>query len=296
MPSLKDLRNRISSVKSTKKITSAMKMVAAAKLKKAQDNAIAARPYAERMSKIISSLKKNSNFSSDSPSLITGTGINKKVLLLVCSADRGLCGGFNSSIIKYTNKIVKKYKTEGKEVKFIFIGKKAKNALIKQYKNDIVEFFTDVASPEVDFEQVKKIRNLIIENFNKSVFDRCEIVYTKFLSAISQEVKMDQLVPLNNESERFSDEKEVSNALVYDFEPSEEEILESIVPENLAMQILTGLLESTASEHGSRMTAMDNATRNANDKIDDLTMFYNRSRQAVITKELIEIISGAEAI
>lgn len=273
-----------------------MKMVAAAKLKKAQDNAIAARPYAERMSKIISSLKKNSNFSSDSPSLITGTGINKKVLLLVCSADRGLCGGFNSSIIKYTNKIVKKYKTEGKEVKFIFIGKKAKNALIKQYKNDIVEFFTDVASPEVDFEQVKKIRNLIIENFNKSVFDRCEIVYTKFLSAISQEVKMDQLVPLNNESERFSDEKEVSNALVYDFEPSEEEILESIVPENLAMQILTGLLESTASEHGSRMTAMDNATRNANDKIDDLTMFYNRSRQAVITKELIEIISGAEAI
>ena len=296
MPSLKDLRNRISSVKSTKKITSAMKMVAAAKLKKAQDNAIAARPYAERMSKIISSLKKNSNFSSDSPSLITGTGINKKVLLLVCSADRGLCGGFNSSIIKYTNKIVKKYKTEGKEVKFIFIGKKAKNALIKQYKNDIVEFFTDVASPEVDFEQVKKIRNLIIENFYKSVFDRCEIVYTKFLSAISQEVKMDQLVPLNNESERFSDEKEVSNALVYDFEPSEEEILESIVPENLAMQILTGLLESTASEHGSRMTAMDNATRNANDKIDDLTMFYNRSRQAVITKELIEIISGAEAI
>ena len=296
MPSLKDLRNRISSVKSTKKITSAMKMVAAAKLKKAQDNAIAARPYAERMSKIISSFKKNSNFSSDSPSLITGTGINKKVLLLVCSADRGLCGGFNSSIIKYTNKIVKKYKTEGKEVKFIFIGKKAKNALIKQYKNDIVEFFTDVASPEVDFEQVKKIRNLIIENFNKSVFDRCEIVYTKFLSAISQEVKMDQLVPLNNESERFSDEKEVSNALVYDFEPSEEEILESIVPENLAMQILTGLLESTASEHGSRMTAMDNATRNANDKIDDLTMFYNRSRQAVITKELIEIISGAEAI
>ena len=296
MPSLKDLRNRISSVKSTKKITSAMKMVAAAKLKKAQDNAIAARPYAERMSKIISSLKKNSNFSNDNPSLITGTGINKKVLLLVCSADRGLCGGFNSSIIKHTNKIVKKYKTEGKEVKFIFIGKKAKNALVKQYKNDIVEFFTDVASPEVDFEQVKKIRNLIIKKFHKSVFDRCEIVYTKFLSAISQEVKMDQLIPLNNESERFSEEKEVSNELVYDFEPSEEEILESIIPENLAMQILTGLLESTASEHGSRMTAMDNATRNANDKIDDLTMFYNRSRQAVITKELIEIISGAEAI
>ncbi len=296
MPSLKDLRNRISSVKSTKKITSAMKMVAAAKLKKAQDNAIAARPYAERMSKIISSLKKNSNFSNDNPSLITGTGINKKVLLLICSADRGLCGGFNSSIIKHTNKIVKKYKTEGKEVKFIFIGKKAKNALVKQYKNEIVEFFTDVASPEVDFEQVKKIRNLIIENFHKSVFDRCEIVYTKFLSAISQEVKMDQLIPLNNESERFSEEKEVSNELVYDFEPSEEEILESIIPENLAMQILTGLLESTASEHGSRMTAMDNATRNANDKIDDLTMFYNRSRQAVITKELIEIISGAEAI
>ncbi len=296
MPSLKDLRNRISSVKSTKKITSAMKMVAAAKLKKAQDNAMAARPYAERMSSIISSLTKNSSLSNESPSLVSGTGIDKNILLVVCSADRGLCGGFNSTIIKYTNKIVKKIKNEGKEVKFIFVGKKVKNALIKQYKNDTIEIFTDVASPDVDFNLVKEIRNSIVKNFHKGVFDRCEIIYTRFISAISQEVKMVQMIPLKNIKEEVFSEKDESEQLIYEFEPSEEEILKNIIPQNLAVQILTGLLESTASEHGSRMTAMDNATRNANDKIDDLTMFYNRSRQAVITKELIEIISGAEAI
>lgn len=290
MPSLKDLRNRISSVKSTKKITSAMKMVAAAKLKKAQDIAIDARPYTERMKSIIESLKNNLLTEFPTPSLISGTGKNDTTLLIVCSADRGLCGGFNSSVIKYSKKVVKKITKNGGKVSFMFIGKKAGNAMKKEFKNDTLDIFSEVANPTIDFNLVQKIRDKLIQYFNENYFDRCFLIYTKFKSAISQEVVKTQIIPLKNESDN-SNEK-----LSYDFEPSEEEILEEIVPNNIATQIFTGLLESLASEHGARMTAMDNATRNANDKIDDLTMFYNRSRQAVITKELIEIISGAEAI
>lgn len=290
MPSLKDLRNRISSVKSTKKITSAMKMVAAAKLKKAQDIAIDARPYTERMKSIIESLKNNLLTEFPTPSLISGTGKNDTTLLIVCSADRGLCGGFNSSVIKYSKKVVKKITKNGGKVSFMFIGKKAGNAMKKEFKNDTLDIFSEVANPTIDFNLVQKIRDKLIQYFNENYFDRCFLIYTKFKSAISQEVVKTQIIPLKNESDS-SDEKRS-----YDFEPSEEEILEEIVPNNIATQIFTGLLESLASEHGARMTAMDNATRNANDKIDDLTMFYNRSRQAVITKELIEIISGAEAI
>ena len=290
MPSLKDLRNRISSVKSTKKITSAMKMVAAAKLKKAQDNAIEARPYTERMKSIIESLKNNLLTEFPTPSLISGTGKNDTTLLIVCSADRGLCGGFNSSVIKYSKKVAKEITKNGGKVSFMFIGKKAGNAMKREFKNDTLDIFSEVANPTIDFNLVQKIRDKLIQYFNENYFDRCFLIYTKFKSAISQEVVKTQIIPLKNESDN-SDEK-----LSYDFEPSEEEILEEIVPNNIATQIFTGLLESLASEHGARMTAMDNATRNANDKIDDLTMFYNRSRQAVITKELIEIISGAEAI
>ncbi len=290
MPSLKDLRNRISSVKSTKKITSAMKMVAAAKLKKAQDIAIDARPYTERMKSIIESLKNNLLTEFPTPSLISGTGKNDTTLLIVCSADRGLCGGFNSSVIKYSKKVVKKITKNGGKVSFMFIGKKAGNAMKKEFKNDTLDIFSEVANPTIDFKLVQKIRDKLIQYFNENYFDRCFLIYTKFKSAISQEVVKTQIIPLKNESDS-SDEKRS-----YDFEPSEEEILQEIVPNNIATQIFTGLLESLASEHGARMTAMDNATRNANDKIDDLTMFYNRSRQAVITKELIEIISGAEAI
>ena len=290
MPSLKDLRNRISSVKSTKKITSAMKMVAAAKLKKAQDIAIDARPYTERMKSIIESLINNLLTEFPTPSLISGTGKNDTTLLIVCSADRGLCGGFNSSVIKYSKKVVKKITKNGGKVSFMFIGKKAGNAMKREFKNDTLDIFSEVANPTIDFNLVQKIRDKLIQYFNENYFDRCFLIYTKFKSAISQEVVKTQIIPLKNESDS-SDEK-----LSYDFEPSEEEILEEIVPNNIATQIFTGLLESLASEHGARMTAMDNATRNANDKIDDLTMFYNRSRQAVITKELIEIISGAEAI
>jgi len=290
MPSLKDLRNRISSVKSTKKITSAMKMVAAAKLKKAQDNAIEARPYTERMKSIIESLKNNLLTEFPTPSLISGTGKNDNTLLIVCSADRGLCGGFNSSVIKYSKKVAKEITKNGGKVSFMFIGKKAGNAMKREFKNDTLDIFSEVANPTIDFNLVQKIRDKLIQYFNENYFDRCFLIYTKFKSAISQEVVKSQIIPLKNESDN-SIEK-----LSYDFEPSEEEILEEIVPNNIATQIFTGLLESLASEHGARMTAMDNATRNANDKIEDLTMFYNRSRQAVITKELIEIISGAEAI
>ena len=290
MPSLKDLRNRISSVKSTKKITSAMKMVAAAKLKKAQDNAMEARPYTERMKSIIESLKNNLLTEFPTPSLISGTGKNDTTLLIVCSADRGLCGGFNSSVIKYSKKVAKEITKNGDKVSFMFIGKKAGNAMKREFKNDTLDIFSEVANPTIDFNLVQKIRDKLIQYFNENYFDRCFLIYTKFKSAISQEVVKTQIIPLKTESDNSN------GKLSYDFEPSEEEILEEIVPNNIATQIFTGLLESLASEHGARMTAMDNATRNANDKIDDLTMFYNRSRQAVITKELIEIISGAEAI
>ena len=295
MPSLKDLRNRISSVKSTKKITSAMKMVAAAKLKKAQENAVAARPYSERMQKVVKSLCKKTSQNESSSDLIKGTGSTKKILLIVCSADKGLCGGFNGSIIRFTKNFTNKMRSEGKVLKYIFIGKKANNALKNLFKDDIIQVHTDIANPGVDFKKVSEIRDSVIDLFKQKEFDICNLIYTEFKSAISQKVKIIQIIPFKPVDDELKDEKN-SHDLVYEFEPSEEEILTNIIPKNIAIQIFTSLLESTASEQGSRMTAMDNATRNANDKIDDLTMFYNRSRQAVITKELIEIISGAEAI
>ena len=296
MPSLKDLRNRISSVKSTKKITSAMKMVAAAKLKKAQENALSARPYANRMEKIIDSLKSNLTMDFPTPSLISGTGHSDTMLLIVCSADRGLCGGFNGAIIKNTKKIVQKILEQGKKVKFIFIGKKANNSMKREFSENILDVFTEVANPIVDFKLVGTIRDKIVKYFNNGDFDSCTLIYTKFNSAISQEVKQMQIIPLKYDDKENKGYPANPGDLNYEYEPSEEEILEKIIPNNIAIQIFTGLVESSASEQGARMTAMDNATRNADDKINDLTMFYNRSRQAVITKELIEIISGAEAI
>ncbi|MDC3091649.1 F0F1 ATP synthase subunit gamma [Rickettsiales bacterium] len=295
MASLKDLRNRISSVKSTKKITSAMKMVAAAKLKKAQENAIASRPYSERMKKIINSIKSNVILKNSGPSLISGTGSDKKILLIVCSADRGLCGGFNGSIIRQAKKKANEIIKSGGEVSFIFVGKKASIALRRDFSKSILKTVTEIGNPDINFDTVCEIRDSIVNYFNEGLFDRCELIYTKFNSAISQEVKNILIIPL--EQGEVKDENSSSdNKVMHEFEPNEEEILDKILPQNIAVQIFTGLLESSASEHGARMTAMDNATRNANDKIDDLTMFYNRSRQAVITKELIEIISGAEAI
>ena len=291
MPSLKDLRNRISSVKSTKKITSAMKMVAAAKLKRAQDNAEKTRPYARKMSEIVNSLVEN-NKSKEFKFSEKKTKKTRNILLIVCSADRGLCGGFNGSIIKFSKKLSEKIINDGGQVSYIFVGKKAYQSLQRFCGESILDFFSDIANPSIKFELASSIRDKILELFLNDSMDECYLIYTEFKSAISQTVQSLKLLPLEALE---TDDKNSSNKS-YDFEPSEEEILNEIIPKNIAIQIHTALLENLASEQGSRMTAMDNATRNANDMIDNLTLFYNRSRQALITKELIEIISGAEAV
>ena len=286
MPSLKDLRNRIGSVKSTKKITSAMKMVAAAKLKRAQENAEQTRPYASKMHEIVESI------TSSGVTQVKKFGARNKekknILLIVCSADRGLCGGFNGSIIKYTNKLSGEL-SKNSNLSYIFVGKKAYQTLKRKYDNSIVKFFTDIANPSIKFELSSSVRDLVLELFLSDKIDECHLIYTEFKSAISQTVKSHKLLPIENSSE-------TKNTKTYEFEPSEENVLNEIIPRNIAIQIHSGLLENLASEQGSRMTAMDNATRNANDMIDNLTLLYNRSRQALITSELIEIISGAEAV
>ena len=292
MPSLKDLRNRISSVKSTKKITSAMKMVAAAKLKRAQENAEKTRPYADKMGNIVESLSKNANRSNFKFGVVNPTEKSKKILLVVCSADRGLCGGFNGSIVKFTKRLCEKIKKEGNYPEFIFVGKKAYLPFKREFEKYTRDFVSDYANPSIKFELSSSLRDKIIDHFLKKEIHECHLIYTKFKSAISQTVEALQLLPVGIENEEESTEQKIN----YDFEPNEEEILDDIIPRNIAIQIHSALLENLASEQGSRMTAMDNATRNANDMIDNLTLFYNRSRQALITKELIEIISGAEAI
>ena len=291
MPSLKDLRNRISSVKSTKKITSAMKMVAAAKLKRAQDNAEKTRPYARKMSEIVNSLVEN-NKSKEFKFSEKKTKKTRNILLIVCSADRGLCGGFNGSIIKFSKKLSEKFINDGGQVSYIFVGKKAYQSLQRFCGESILDFFSDIANPSIKFELASSIRDKILKLFLNDSMDECYLIYTEFKSAISQTVQSLKLLPLN----ALETNNDNSSNKSYDFEPSEEEILNEIIPKNIAIQIHTALLENLASEQGSRMTAMDNATRNANDMIDNLTLFYNRSRQALITKELIEIISGAEAV
>ena len=291
MPSLKDLRNRITSVKSTKKITSAMKMVAAAKLKRAQDNAEKTRPYARKMSEIVNSLVEN-NKSKEFKFSEKKSKTTRNILLIVCSADRGLCGGFNGSIIKFSKKLSEKIINDGGQVSYIFVGKKAYQSLQRFCGESILDFFSDIANPSIKFELASSIRDKILELFLNDSMDECYLIYTEFKSAISQTVQSLKLLPLN----ALEINNDNSSNKSYDFEPSEEEILNEIIPKNIAIQIHTALLENLASEQGSRMTAMDNATRNANDMIDNLTLFYNRSRQALITKELIEIISGAEAV
>ena len=289
MPSLKDLRNRISSVKSTKKITSAMKMVAAAKLKRAQDNAEKSRPYANKMKDIVLSLISKSNTNNLK---FSKTNNKKTVLLIVCSADRGLCGGFNGSIIKYTKNLANTLKNDGKNFKFFFVGKKAYQSLRRIYKDLIIDLVSDFANPRIEFDVARSIRDQVLKLFFDNEISECYLIYTKFNSAISQNVESQKLLPVEKDNQA----ENLTEPIMYDFEPDEEVILDDIIPKNIAIQIHSALLENLASEQGSRMTAMDNATRNANDMIDRLTLFYNRSRQALITKELIEIISGAEAV
>ena len=291
MPSLKDLKNRIGSVKSTQKITSAMKMVAAAKLRKAQEQAIASRPYCSSMEKIVSSLA--SKLIDNAPELLKGKKEIKKQLLVVFSADRGLCGGFNGSISRAVKLEVKKSKDLGIETKLLFVGRKSADTLKKDFQQHIVEIVTGNSTNPI-YSDALSISSKIVDLYQKDEFGSCKIIFNKFVSAITQEVTLKSLIPIETNNEDVSQNNQVSS--VYEYEPSEEVILEELLNKNIATQLFSAQMESTASELAARMTAMDNATRNAGDLIDRLTLQYNRTRQAFITKELIEIISGAEAL
>ena len=289
MPSLKDLKNRIGSVKSTQKITSAMKMVAAAKLRKAQEQALASRPYTSLMDSVVS--KISSKAIGSSINLLSGKEI-KTHLLVVFSADRGLCGGFNGSITRTVRSEIKKLKDDGINVKLLMVGKKSADALNREFGDLFVEKI-DGNSAKPNYTDAEVLAKKIIALFENNEFGVCRVIFNKFVSAITQEVTFKSLIPVEVKNDEI-DENDSSS--IYEFEPSEEEILNDLLPRNLATQLYSSQIESTASELAARMTAMDNATRNAGEMIDNLTLQYNRTRQAVITKELIEIISGAEAL
>lgn len=297
MASLKELRGRIASVQATRKITSAMKMVAAAKLRRAQEQAEAARPFAERMERMLASLGASVKGSPGAPALIAGVGSDQVHLIVVATADRGLCGGFNVNIVRRTRQMIEKLEGEGKTVKLLCVGRKGRDQLRRVHGDKMVETIEGIGRRTVEFDEADGIGAKIREMFAAGEFDICTIVYARFQSAISNEVTAQQLVPAEPpplpEGEDAQDEL---HGAVYEYEPSEEAILEELLPRNVSIQLYRALLENAASEHGSRMTAMDNATRNAGDMIHDLTLTYNRTRQAMITKELIEIISGAEAV
>ncbi len=296
MPSLKDLRVRIASVKSTQKITAAMKMVAAAKLRRAQEQAEASRPYAERMQRMLTSLAAGASNRDGAPKLLAGTGSDETHLLLVGSADRGLCGGFNTNIVREVRRAIEELRGKGKTVKILCIGRKGRDQLRRTYGDLIVDTIEDVSKPRPRFVTAEEIAARVLKMFEAGEFDVCSLFFARFKSAISQIVTQQQLIPFAPSDGEDAAETENSSGVVYDYEPDEQEILADLLPRNLAVQIFRGILENNASEQGARMTAMDNATRNAGEMIDKLTMTYNRTRQAVITKELIEIISGAEAL
>ena len=295
MPSLKDLRNRIKSVQATQKITSAMKMVAASRLRRAQEQAEAARPYAERMERVVASLSRRMTGLSGAPPLLVGTGRDEAHLLVVTTSDRGLAGAFNASILREARRRIRELERGGKQVLILTIGRKGRDSLRRDYRRLIWESLTEVGRRRLSFEDAREIARPILDLFESGRFDRCTILYNRFRSALTQIVTAQQLVPLTA-PEGAAEEEEGAAGAVHEFEPSEEEILSELLPQNLAVQIYRALLESAASEQGARMTAMDSATRNAGEMIDRLTLNYNRTRQAAITKELIEIISGAEAL
>ena len=291
MPSLKDLKTRINSVKSTQKITSAMKMVAAVKLRRAQDSAEKGRPYADRMQQIINSLAAKADPAS-APQLLVGNGRDKAHLLVVISADRGLCGGFNGAITRQTRSEVARLRGEGKTVKLLMVGRKSADALRRELGDAYIESLEGIQGTSVAFADAASIGDTVRAGFEAGEFDVCTVIFNKFKSAISQEVTLKKLIPAEVDDTAAADDSGVS----YEYEPDEEELLAAVLPRNISTQIYSALLESSASELAARMTAMDNATRNAGDLIDRLTLVYNRTRQATITKELIEIISGAEAV
>ena len=293
MPNLKELKNRISSVKSTRKITSAMKMVAASKLRRAQELAESSRVYADSLSFILSSLAGNTKNSADLPEILTGRENSIISLLIINSSDRGLCGGFNSNLFRNAKKWISDQQGQGKSVKIMTVGKKA-SSFYKKTDLDIVASFEDLNSNDRQLQVSEEIKNKIMELFENNEIDEVSILFNKFVSAISQEPTYQSLIPLSNDE--TSEDESVSNNAIFEFEPDKNELLEYLVPRNFLTQIYRSVLESSASEHAARMTSMDNATRNAGDMIDRLTLTYNRTRQAFITKELIEIISGAEAV
>jgi F-type H+-transporting ATPase subunit gamma len=294
MPSLKDLRNRIRSVRSTQKITSAMKMVAASRLRRAQEQAEAARPYAERMERVLASLAARMSGLSGGPKLLAGTGKNDTHLLVVATSDRGLAGGFNATILREARRQIRDLLGAGKTVKILTIGRKGRDGLRRDHARLIHDSLTDIGRRRLSFEEARNIAQRVLGLFEAGEFDSCTIIFNRFRSAITQITTAQQLIPFPqpDATEAPSD----TGGAIYEFEPDEEEILAELLPRNLAVQIYTALLENAASEQGARMTAMDNATRNAGDMINRLNTVYNRSRQAAITKELIEIISGAEAL
>lgn len=291
MPNLKDLKNRIESVKNTRKITKAMQMVAAAKLRRAQDAAEASRPYSERFNSVLASLAASVGSSEGAPLLLRGTGKQDVHMLVVMTAERGLCGGFNSSIAKLARSHAAELKENGKQVKIITVGKKGRDAI----KRDLGEYFIE----HVDLSEFKSIKYVnaqsiakaLLSRFDDNEYDVATIFYSKFVNVVTQIPTVQQIIPAT-----FDDQSSASDKTIYDYEPDEETILADLLPRGVATQIFSALLENGASEQGARMSAMDNATRNAGDMIDKLTIEFNRSRQAVITNELIEIISGAEAL
>ena len=292
MPSLKDLKIRINTVKSTQKITSAMKMVASAKLKKAQEKAESGRPYATKMSSIVSTLASKVNKGSG-PKLLFGNNSDKNILLVAISADRGLCGGFNNNISKEVRRRVKELENDGKIVKLILVGRKVGSVLKREMGDRIIGSFTGIQGDNLTFTKVSPVSLQILSLFEENNVDKVEMLYNRFQSVISQVVTKKQLIPAEVSDEKIDEEDQQTT---YEYEPEEEIILNDLLPRNLSTQIYSALLESSAGELAARMTAMDNATRNAGELIDRLTLEYNRTRQAFITKELIEIISGAEAV
>jgi len=291
MASLDDLKKRISSVKSTQKITKAMKMVAASKLRRAQESAEKGRPYSDKMNNIILNLSNSISDKENSPKLLAGSGEDKIHLCIVMTSDRGLCGGFNTNIIKKAKLYFQKILDEGKILKIITVGSKGYDQLKRTHKDSIIEKISFKESKYANYFDADKVGKIIIDKFEKKEFDVCTIFYNQFKNVITQIPQEQQIIPLKaSESEKNSSEDN------YEFEPDEDEILNNLLPKNISTQIFKTMLENSASEQGSRMSAMDNATRNAGEMVDKLTIQYNRSRQAAITKELIEIISGAESL
>ena len=291
MASLDDLKKRIASVKSTQKITKAMKMVAAAKLRRAQESAEKGRPYSEKMNNIILNLSSGLSDKENAPKLLTGTGEDKVHLCVVMTADRGLCGGFNSNIIKKAKSYFKKLSDNGKTLKIITVGSKGYDQLKRVYKDNIIENISFKESKNANYFDANKVGKIIIEKFENKEFDVCTIFYNQFKNVITQIPQEQQIIPL-----KMTEDETNKSDESYEFEPDEDEILGNLLPKNISTQIFKAMLENSASEQGSRMSAMDNATRNAGEMVDKLTIEYNRSRQAAITKELIEIISGAESL